>query len=229
MSVHVKAFVEATETSVDAAVGRAGDRGADDVDDPQHACALALDLQHRAERVGGLPGLGDGDVERLGVDDGRAVPELRGGLGVGGQPGDRLDELGAGDAGVVGRSAAEDLHATDRAQLARGELEAAEARGGEAMVEAATQRAPDGLGLVADLLAQVVGMTAAAVVILGEVDRDGDLVREPRVEREGAKAVGGDRRQLTVLEEDDLLGVAHEGGDVGGDEHLAVADAEDHR
>jgi len=84
------------------------------------------------------------------------------------------------------------------------------------------------LGLVADLLAQVVGVPPTAVVGVGELDRGGDLRRRPRVEREGAKAIGRDRRQLAVLEEDDLLGVAHEGGDVGGDEHLAVADAEHH-
>ena len=51
-AVQVKAFVEATETSgpgvqVDAAVARAGDARADDVDDAEHAAALALDLLRR--------------------------------------------------------------------------------------------------------------------------------------------------------------------------------------
>ena len=53
--------------------------------------------------------------------------------------------------------------------------------------------------------------------------------RGPGVEGGGAVAVGGDGGQLAVVEVDDLLGVAHERGDVGGDEHLALADAEDDR
>ena len=101
---------------VDAAVARAGDRAADDVDHAQHPAALALQLLHGGERVERLAGLADRDVQRVRVDHRVAVAELRGRLGVGGQPGQLLDQPRAELARVVGRAAAEDLHPADRAQ-----------------------------------------------------------------------------------------------------------------
>ena len=92
------------------------------------------------------------------------------------------------------------------------------------MVQAPAQRAGDGLRLVGDLLAQVGGEPAPRVVLLGDLDRLGLLGGRAAVERRGAKALDGDRGQLAVVEVGDLLGVAHERGDVGGDEHLVVAD-----
>ena len=50
------------------------------------------------------------------------------------------------------------------------------------------------------------------------------VVRASRVEV--TEAVGADRRDLAVVQVHDLAGVADERGDVGGDEHLLVADAE---
>ena len=73
----------------------AGDRAADHVDHAEDAAALALDLLDRGERVEGLARLADGDVERVGLDDGIAVAELRGRLGVGRDPGELLDQVRA--------------------------------------------------------------------------------------------------------------------------------------
>ena len=42
-------------------------------------------------------------------------------------------------------------------------------------------------------------------------------------------AVGGDRYRLVLAEFDRVAGVSDEGGDVGADEHLAVADADHQR
>ena len=104
---------------VDAAVALARDRAADDVDDAEHAAALALHLVHRRQRVGGLARLADGDVERVRLDDRIAVAELGRRLGVGRHARQRLDQVRAGDAGVVRRAAAEDLDAADVEQVAR--------------------------------------------------------------------------------------------------------------
>ena len=102
-------------------------------------------------------------------------------------------------------------------------------RGAEARLQAAAQRPLDRLGLLEDLLAHEVAVAAAVVVLGAPVDLRRRLGSGPVVERGGVEAAGVDGRQLAVVEIGDLMRVAHERGDVGGDEHLLVADAEDHR
>ncbi len=161
------------------------------------------------------------------LDDGAAVAELGGRLGVGGDAGELLDELGADLAGVVRRATADDLHAAERAGLAGVEVEAAEVGDVEPAVEAAAQRAGHRLGLVGDLLEQVV-LVAAGVVVPGvPVDGQRLLGGGAGVHGEGVEAVGLEHGQLAVLQVDDLPGVADQGGDVGGAEHLLLADADD--
>ena len=59
--------------------------------------------------------------------------------------------------------------------------------------------------------------------------RERPLLRRRALEREGAVAVGGQHGHLAVGEGDDLAGGAHERGDIGRDQHLAVADADHDR
>ncbi len=85
----MNALVVATPISgphaqVDAGVGLAGDRRADDVDDAQRERAALLGLLQRRERVGGLAGLADRDDDRAVLDDRVAVAELAGVLDLGG-------------------------------------------------------------------------------------------------------------------------------------------------
>ena len=124
---------------VDAAVALAGDGRADDVDQADAAPALAAYLLHGEQGVDGLAGLAHRDVEGVGLDHRVAVAELAGRLGVGGDAGELLDQRGAHLADVVGRAAAEDLHAPHGPQVAGVHVEAAEVRGAEALVEPAAQ------------------------------------------------------------------------------------------
>ena len=117
---------------IDALAAFARDRAADDVDDAQHAAALALDLLHRRQGVERLARLADGDVERVPLDHGIAVAELRCRLGMAGNARERLDQVRADRAGKIRRAAAQDLHAPHVEQVARGERDAAEMRGLEA-------------------------------------------------------------------------------------------------
>ena len=71
-----------------------------------------------------------------------------------------FDELRAQDAGVIGRTAAEDLHSADIQHLTRGELDAAQVRRLEAAIEPAQQRSLHGIGLFGDLLAHEVAEIA---------------------------------------------------------------------
>ena len=72
-----------TGVQVDA-VALARDGRPDDVHERDHAAAAALDLLHGLERVGGLAGLAEGDVQRVALDHRVAIAELGGGLRVAG-------------------------------------------------------------------------------------------------------------------------------------------------
>src|SRR5204863_4190114 len=105
------------------------DGGTYDVDEPDDAAALALDLLDGEQGVEGLARLAHRDVQRVGLDDRVAVAELRRGLGIGRDPGQLLDETGSDLARVVRRPAAEHLHPPDRPALAGIELEPTEMGG----------------------------------------------------------------------------------------------------
>src|SRR5215467_3505435 len=104
---------------VDAAIAFARDRAAHSVDHAEHAAALALYFLDSCEGVVGFTGLADPDVESSFLNDRSAVSELRGWLGIGGHPCKFFDELRAQQAGIVGRSTAENLDPLDGAHFAR--------------------------------------------------------------------------------------------------------------
>ena len=118
----VIALVEATAISgpgvqEDPVAALPADRAAHDVDRPDDLAALAAQFLDRHQRVDRLARLADRDVQRVGVNDRVAVPELRRGLGVGRDAGQFLDQQSAHLAGVVSRAAAEKLDLPDRPEL----------------------------------------------------------------------------------------------------------------
>ncbi len=98
--------------------------------------------------------------------------------------------------------------------------------GGEPVVDAAAQHAVDGVGLLGDLLVHV-GVVGAHVVGLGGpldgLRRAGGAGALGGV---GAVVAGPKGGHLAVGEGHDLPGVRDQRGDVGGDEHLVLADAQ---
>ncbi len=146
-----------------------------------------------------------------------------------GDAGQLLDQLRADLARVVRRAAAEDLHPLEVARLTRRQVQAAEVRGGEALVEAAGEGAQDGRGLLVDLLAQEVLVPGRVVVRGGGLRGRGLLGDGARVEREGGEPARAHDGQFAVVEVHDLARVADHGRDVGRGEHLLLADAEDDR
>ena len=209
-----------------AAAALAGDGAADHVDRAEDLAALALQLLHGHQRVQRLAGLADRDVQGVGVDDGIAVAELGRGLGVGGHPGQLLDQDRAHLARVVGRTAAQELDPPDRAEVACLQVDAAQARGGEPLVQPAAHDPAQRFGLLVDLLAHVVLVRAQLVVAVLGLDRHRLLAGLLVVQGAGLVAVGAHRGHFAVVQVDDLLGVPDQRGDVGGDEHLALPQAE---
>ncbi len=82
-------------------------------------------------------------------------------------------------------------------------------------------------GLLVDLLVHEVVVALAVELLDRPVDVERAALVRGRVERRRAVAVGVEHGELAVLEVDDVAGVAHERRDVGGDEHLVLADADD--
>ena len=218
-----------TGMQVDAASAFSRDRAADDVDDAEHAPALALDFLHRRQGVEGLARLADGDIERVALDDRVAVAEFGGRLGMRRQPGQLLDQMGADEAGDVSRAATEDLDPADVEELVRGELDAAQMRRLKARLEPPAQRTRDRLGLFGDLLPHKMLEFALVEGLARPGDRRRDLRGRPTVEGRGLKPVGAHQGDLAVVEIDDTSGMPHQGRGVGSDEHLALADPQHDR
>ena len=99
----------------------------------------------------------------------------------------------------------------------------------ELTIEPPPQRAFDRLRLIENLLVHVVRVSVAFVGVVFPLDGGRRLRDRPGVHGHRLKAPGIDHRDLAVVEMHDLPGVAHERGDVGCDEHLAVTDADDDR
>ena len=99
----------------------------------------------------------------------------------------------------------------------------------EPAVEPPAQCPLDGAGLLVDLLAHEVGV--ALGVIRGQLGvDDGRLLGGGAgIEGGGAETVGAHRGHLTVVEMHHLAGVTDQRGNVRGDEHLLVTDAEHDR
>ena len=102
---------------VDAAVGLAGDRAADGVDDRQRRVPPPLGLAEGAERVGGLARLAEDEDERAVVERGVAVAELAGVLDLDGQVGEPLDQVFADQRRVPARAAGGEDDPADPAEL----------------------------------------------------------------------------------------------------------------
>ena len=84
-------------------------------------------------------------------------------------------------------------------------------------------------GLLVHLLEHEVLVAA----LLGSLDRPVDLGHQPLARRAvdagDRHTLGRDVGDVALLEEDDALGVGQDGGDVRGEEVLALADADDER
>ena len=208
-------------------VGLAGDLRAVGVADRQHAGLLLAGVAHGLQRVGGLARLGDRDDERGAVEHGVAVAELAGHLDLDRDAAPVLDRVLREQARVVRRAAGDDEHLVDVAQLLVGEALLVEHD--PAVDEVPAQRVGQRRRLLLDLLQheEVVAALLGGGDVPVDVERAG--LGGVAVEVGDDRAVAGQRDDLVLAELDRLAGVVDERGDVGGDEHLALADADHQR
>ena len=200
-----------------------------DVHDRHDLPALALNLHHRRQSVGGFARLTHGDVKHVGLNDWIAITELAGRLGISRDTSHVFDHLGASESSVVCSSAAQELHSTDPHEFARRHVHATEFRSIEALVEATFQGTIDCDRLLVDLLAQEVIVTTFIKLLDVPGNVENALLCRSRVECKRAITVGSKYSHLAVVERNDLFGVTHHRADIGSDKHFLVTDADDHR
>lgn len=183
--------------------------------------AQRLGVLERLHRVQGLAGLGDGDHQVARVGIGGAVAVLAGDLHAARQPGDGLDPVARGHAGVVARATGQDLHAGDAGQHlagARAEQAGREAAGIDGGLDGVAQRAR----LLVDLLLHEVPVRAQ----LQRGQRDVGhmhLALHGRIGPvEHRHALAGHIDSVALLQEDHLARGLEDGRHVGSDEVLAL-------
>ncbi len=215
------------DAEVDAGVGLARDGRAHDVDHAQREGAAVADLAQGCEGVGGLARLADRDDDGAVLDDGVAVTEFAGVLALDRELGEVLEEVLADHAGVQGGPLGADDHAPGADELLLEALEPAQDDAALVEVEAPAQAVGQRAGLLVDLLLHVV--LVVAQLDLAELQFElHDLGRELHVvDRARAQAVAGEADDRVVVEGHGAGGVGDDGGAVGGDDVLAVADAHD--
>ncbi len=213
---------------VDHRVRLARDGGPVGVADRQHPGALLAGVPDGHQGVCGLPGLADGHDQGGRPDDRIAVAELAGQFHLARDPGPVLDRVLGHQAGVEGGAAGDHHDLVHTAQLGFGDADLVQ---GEPvlLVAAPEERVGDRAGLLVDLLAHepvvatllrrrevpvhVVGADRGRLAVEG-----GDLHR-----------LAGDPHDLVLAELDRVPGVLDEGGDVGGEEVLPLADPDHQR
>jgi hypothetical protein len=179
------------------------------------------------EGVGGLAGLGDGDEQRVGRDHDLPVAELAGHLHVARHA--RLLQPVAGDeAGVVAGATGDDVHALRGVQQTL-RLVAEAFLQQPALVDPALERFGDHAGLLEDLLEHVVPVGSLLRRGHRELGFAHRAFRGIAFGVQDPHGVAADLGDVALLQEDEALGDWQQGEDVGGDEVLAHADADDQR
>src|SRR4051795_7015269 len=179
---------------------------------------------HRRNRVGGLPGLGDPDDERVFRQHGIPVTPLACDVRLDGDTGPLLDDVATDDGSVIGGAAGDDHDATEILDL---ELVQADALEHElAAPRAIADRLPHCFRLLVDLLEHE-GLVAA---LLGDlvvpVHRLDVLVLDLAFVVEEPCAFRRDRDDLAFIDQLHAARLAQEGGDRGSEKHLPVTHAD---
>lgn len=203
----------------------AGHGGALGVDDAQGLRAELLGLAQRLEGVDGLAALGHDDGQGVLADEGVAVAVLAGDVHLDGNAGQLLDQVLADQSGVEGGAARDDADPLEGAGV---EVDVEVDLAG-LVVQAADQGVRQGLGLLVDLLEHVRVVPALLGGLGVPLDvLDGALLRVARQVHD-AEAVVVQDDHVAVVQEHHVAGVGQQGGHVGRQEHLALADTHHER
>ena len=213
---------------VDHGVGLTRDRGAVGIADRQYLGALLTGIPDRHQSVCGLTRLADRDHQGVAGQDRVAIAELMSQLDLARDPGPVLDRIFGDQSGVVGGAATDHHDPVDVAELALADPHFIELEGAFWCV-ATQQRIADHFWLLEDLLAHE--PVVAALLSGRQIPIDVVLLAGgwSAVEVGDLDAVTSDRHNLVLGELKGITGVLDEGGHIGAEEVLALAEADHER
>ncbi len=213
---------------IDGAVSLARHHGVNHVADGHSLGAEGDHLALRGEGVGGFAGLGDEQAERVAVGDGVAIAVLAGIIDIDGQAGEALDHVFAGLRGVPTGAAGGDVDAGGGGQLLVGDLHLAQVHFAGIKRDASQRGVGNGARLLPDFLEHEV--LVAALFCLDGVPRNScDIAVDGVAVEVGEFDAGqGEDGHVAIGQEVDVARVVEHAGDIGGDERLAFANADDH-
>ncbi len=198
------------------------------VGNAQDAGSLALGLSHRLQRVHRLPRLGEGDKEGVGVNVRVAVAELAGDFALGWDTSQFFDYVFADHCCMAGSAHTSGDNAGEVANCLIVEVGGVEQHPIVMQVHPPADGIGQGAGLLVDLLLHKV----LVATLLRRHRVPGNRLRLLGQFLAFKVAVGcaarGDGYDLGGIEKDDAAGVRQDGGDVGSEEHLAIAIADHH-
>src|SRR3954451_3958022 len=218
-----------TGIRVDHAFRHACCRGADHIADREQLPAMRLRFLHAGDRVGRLAGLRHADDQRAVVDDRIAVAVLRAVIDIDRNARRVFEQELADQSRVPRRAARDDLHLLNAGPILGRQLQIVEEDLARLLEHAAVERVAHGALLLVDLLEHVVPVA----FLLGHHGVPHDLLRRTcdlgvlLVEYFHRLLIGD--RILAVFEIDDVARVGEERGDVGRDDVLVLAEADDER
>ena len=212
----------------DDGVRLARDRRAGRIHDGDDFRALLAGVADRLNGVHGFAALRDGDDQRLLADDGVAVAELAGEFDLDGDAAPVLDRVAGDLARVGGGAAADHDDLVDGAQDVLGDAHLVEGQVAVG-VDAVGQGGTHGFGLLVDFLLHEGRPAVLGGAVGGEVDLvflggDGRSVGV-----DDGHVGRGDDDDLVLSDLDGAVGVLDKGQDVGAQEVLALAQADDQR
>ena len=208
-------------------VGFVRDGAADDVHDGNDAGAEALRLPQRGERVGRFAGLADDEDEDAVVDDRVAVAEFGSDVHFNGDMGLALEQIFRDDADVIGGAAGDDENFADVFEFFLCQAYAVE--DDPAVPDAWGDRVAHGLGLLHDLLGHEVVVTALFRRGNVPVDMGRFLLHRVQVHVVDRDSAFPDLGELVFLKTVDIPRAPQDRRNVGRDEILPVAEADDQR
>ena len=167
------------------------------------------------------------DHERVLREHGIPVDPLGGDVGLDRDARPLLDDVTAHDRRVVGRPACDDDDATEVTNLELGQADAVEHE--LAASRAVADRLADRFGLIVDLLQHERLVAALLGPFVVPVDRLDLLVLDFAAGVEESRSRRCDRDHFTFVDQLDATRLPQECRDRRGEEHLAVADADDER
>src|SRR5215472_489800 len=212
---------------VDRAGRFAGDHRADDIADGERLRTFGLGLALGGNGIGGFAGLRNHQRDRVRIDNRIAIAPFAGIVDFDGHTGKRLNHKLARQSGVPAGSAGDDVDLFCRAEFGFRDIHLIEKDVARGLGDSAQRRVADGARLLVNLFEHEVLETALFRLNGIPIHVLHFSSNRPAVEVSEFDSAGRHNSHIAIRQKEDVAGVMKNGGDVGRDEVLVVAESDD--